>query len=130
MNKRQLVALQCSILAIVGAILFPPFGYDRYVTMTIPSHSFDAIYTTNNVAWRCVGHGFIFGLSKPPYDEELHKQDMEAKKQTGADILLSNPEIKIAGHVLAAEIAVIALLTAGAYVTLGHKRRPKSEPHG
>ena|ERR1051325_634065 len=111
MSKRQLVVLQSGILAIIFAILFPPYGYSRW-TLTTYTADLKGVYEieTNNSPWQHVGYAFI--LSAPPASP-LSSLDRERSYDT---------DIKISGHVLAAEIAVIVLLTAGAFITLGYKR--------
>jgi hypothetical protein len=114
MTKRQLVVLQCSILALIVAILFPPYGYSRWVETRFPNSETGQTSVevkTHNDSWQQVGYSFI--LSAPP-----------APSFTGwHEHTYSEAEVKIAGHVLAAEIAIIVLLTTGAFITLGYKRK-------
>lgn len=135
MNIRQLIALQCGILAAVAAILFPPYGYDRVVSINFPSGKEiqlgpTVFEPTNACPWRYVRHSFI--LSTPTRDEALdgrNKEDNENWPETGKSIF--RPEIKIAGHVLAAEVAVVVLLTTGTFITFGYKRNlPKAPASG
>jgi len=127
MTKPQLIALQCGILAVIVAILFPPYGYERVVSGYFPPAKviqLGASYseTTNAVPWRYVGHSFI--LSTPLRDGALEWRSKETEgKWLEAGKSVYHPEIKIGGHVLTAEIAVIVLLTAGAFITLGYKRK-------
>jgi tetratricopeptide (TPR) repeat protein len=125
MNKRQLIALQWGMLAIVAAVLFPPYGYERVVFTVFPPPDLapsEVFHFTNSCPWKYAGHAFI--LSPPPTDKALDNRikDIEAKHpQLGKTY--TQYEMKIAGHVLAAEIAGIALLTAGVFIMLGYKRK-------
>lgn len=125
MNKRQLIALQCGILTTIVAALFPPHGYDRCTMITMP----DAKAAESGVtpqrstikmpSWTYTGHSFI--LSHPPDDSVSADHFYKLVKWT-ASVTRIAPEIKIGWDLLAAEIAVIVLLTAGAIKSLGYKR--------
>ena len=132
MNKRQMIALQCGILATIVAILFPPWGYKRYSWKNTPSgieaqRGVKYSEGTNGVDWHYIGYSFI--LSPPPEDPEFKKvNDFSLRTFPKKSLYLANAESKIAGHVLAAEIAVIVLLTAGAYIGLGYKKTGVAPP--
>jgi hypothetical protein len=110
MSKRQLIVIELGIIVAIVAILFPPYGFNRYVE-TVYTADRMGIYqiNTNDCPWQNVGYALIF--SHPPKSPFL--SDSERNYDT---------DMRIGGHILAAELAVIALSTAGMF--LWFQKRP------
>jgi hypothetical protein len=115
MSKTELRIIWCGILIAIAAIAFPPFGYNRYeeILYNSSAQGLDRSSKIETAPWECVGLSFI--LSPPHATRILKMQDPSSKD---IDVFgFTKPYVRIMPHVLLAEIAVIALVSAGAFIT-------------
>jgi hypothetical protein len=115
LSRRRLVVIFAALGLVVGAMLFPPYGYSDYTRRTIVKNRPDIPPSSsqNHRAWRFVGYRFI--LSPPP-QTDYDWREMMGDAGAGVNIMWVNEitNMAVGWHIVAIEIASVLALTSAA----------------
>jgi hypothetical protein len=141
MSRAQLQILWCGILAVVAAVVFPPYGYDHVLSISsyAPRENqwMDGARASRDVrksigSWRYLGHSFILASAFTDHGKDKLNKMLAEKAQKAADPSIANailsaistPTVSIGWHIIFAEIVVISLLTGGGFITTRRYPQP------